>query len=57
LPLQIAVTISDVGCIAVLHVPSLTNILGIVGDVVNVIVDLPPRRGEPFVLPPPKRGR
>ena len=44
LPLQIVTTISDITCVAVLHVPTLTNILGIVGDVATVVGDLPPPR-------------
>ncbi len=56
LPLQIAVTISDVVCIAVLHVPSLTNILGVVGDVATVVGDIPRGRVGPFA-PPPRRHR
>ena len=44
LPLQIVTTISDITCVVVLHVPTLTNILGILSDLGTVVSDLPPRR-------------
>ena len=44
LPLQIVTTISDITCVVVLHVPTLTNILGILSDLGTVVGDLPPPR-------------
>ena len=44
LPLQIVTTISDITCVVVLHVPTLTNILGILSDLGTVVSDLPPQR-------------
>ena len=41
LPLQIVTTISDITCVVVLHVPTLTNILGILSDLGTVVGDLP----------------
>ena len=56
LPLQIVTTISDITCVAVLHVPTLTNILGIVGDVATVVGDLPPRGSFPVTRRSPRIG-
>ena len=44
LPLQIANTLSDVACVAILHAPTAQNILGIIGDVASVIGDLAPHK-------------
>ncbi len=48
LPLAVAVTVSDIACVAILHVPTVSNILNILSDVGTVVSDLPPPR---------KRGR
>lgn len=52
LPLQIAVTASDILCVAIVRVPTLTDILGIVSDLATVIGDLPPKAKQhaPFPL-------
>jgi hypothetical protein len=44
LPLAVAVTVSDIACVAILHVPTASNILGILSDVGTVVTDLPKRR-------------
>ena len=57
LPLQIVATIADVVCIGVLRAPTLSSLLGVAGDVANVIGDLPPRADALRVtLRPPRIG-
>jgi hypothetical protein len=56
LPLQIVTTISDITCVVVLHVPTLTSILGILSDLGTVVSDLPPRGSFPVTRRSPRIG-
>jgi len=56
LPLQIVTTISDITCVVVLHVPTLTNILGILSDLGTVVSDLPSRGSFPVTRRSPRIG-
>ncbi len=44
LPLAIAVTISDVACVAILHAPSAASLAQILSDVATVVGDVRQRR-------------
>ena len=44
LPLAVVVTVSDIACVAILHAPTVSNILEILNDVGTVVTDLPPRK-------------
>jgi hypothetical protein len=60
LPLQVAVTLSDVACVVILHVLTVTNVLEILSDLEGVAEDLPSRRkGSPgyVFVPPHSHGR
>ena len=44
LPLAVAVTVSDIACVAILHIPTASNIFEILSDVGTVVSDLPKRK-------------